>query len=424
MRDLAIIRFDDQRSETESGKISSAHRLLLARLGAVGLLLLAFVATRGHAQELASGGAHSCAIVEGGAVKCWGFNISGQLGDAANAVYSTGTPVDTLGPVGVIMLDGGGEHTCALVTGGTARCWGANLYGQLANSGFVGGHTPDDVLGVSAAIAVSAGGQHSCALLVGGAVKCWGHGQHGQLGDGGFANSSTPVDVVGVSGATAIALGGEHSCAVVSGAVKCWGRNNVGQLGNGVATPDPGVASVVDVGGLSGVQALAAGYNHTCALLSGGAVKCWGSAGLGKLGDGNQIQSFSAVPVTAIGGGDATALDIGRYHSCALFGDGTVNCWGSNYFGQLGNGENRNDKFSPVLVLGIDSATALAVGDNHTCVRVSISPLNLKCWGDGGLGQLGDGVVGNGHENYAPAYVIGTPFDSIFGERGGSFEEP
>ena len=153
--------------------------------------------------------------------------------------------------------------------------------------------TPVAVSNLSGVKAIAAGGSNTCALLSGGTVECWGSGNYGELGNGTTTTSSTPVVVSNLSGATAISVGETHACAVVSGgAVECWGDNQYGELGDGTSTgpstcsSEPCSTTPVAVSGLSGATAVAAGDYHDCALISGGTVQCWGSNDDGQLGDG------------------------------------------------------------------------------------------------------------------------------------------
>ena len=213
-----------------------------------------------------------------------------------------------------------------------------------------------------------------CALLAGGQVDCWGSNSLGQLGNGtatgpdncanGFVNgscSTTPVAVSGITNAVAIAAGFSDTCALLAGGhVDCWGDNQSGELGNAATGgPDCGgfcSATPVAVSGITNAVAIAAGYGHTCALLAGGHVDCWGDNRLGELGDSTTTGvdcggSCSTAPVAVSGITSAVAITTGASHSCALLSTGSVTCWGSNHYGQLGN-DTQTDSDVPVPVNG------------------------------------------------------------------------
>ena len=342
-------------------------------------------------QKVTTGGAHTCALTTDGGVKCWGYNRYGQLGDGPSFLRRT-RPVDVSGlSAGVTDVMAGQQHTCALVAGGGVKCWGYNLDGQLGDGTTTSQNVPVDVSELSSGVTALAQGQsdHTCALTSGGGVKCWGLNYYGQLGDGTTTTRSSPFDVSGLSsGVIAVAGGFFHTCAVTSaGRVVCWGNNYLGQLGNGVPA---GHSLPVAVRGLgTGVTAVAAGGNHTCALLSGGVLKCWGDNSHGQLGDGTSTSRDTPVDVIGIDNG-ATAVTGGQAHTCALTSSGGVKCWGSNYAGQLGDGTTV-DRYEPVDVIGLTGGVqSVVAGRSHTCAITSAG--GLKCWGDGG--QLGNGTTG------------------------------
>lgn len=170
----------------------------------------------------------------------------------------------------------GANHSCTVLRG-SAVCWGSNADGQLGQTGG-DRSSPVSVTSLGAdVIQVAAGFHHACALLTSGAVKCWGDNAEGELGVDPLdvASSSTPIAVAALADVIQLGAGQFHTCAVLSGgAVKCWGRNGEGELGNNANKPSFTPVSSGPLGGSA--VAVAAGSRHTCALLEGGKVSCWG----------------------------------------------------------------------------------------------------------------------------------------------------
>lgn len=301
-----------------------------------------------------AGDAHTCALTSAGGAKCWGDNSFGQLGNGTTTQLTTPGNVSGLAS-GVANIAAGADHSCAITTAGAVRCWGYNGDGELGNGTTTDNPTPGTVSGLTSGVAaVAAGAYHTCAATTAGAAKCWGYNAYGELGNGTTTASLTPASVSGLSsGVAALAAGSYHTCALTAGAVKCWGFNGYGELGDGTTTDR---LSPVAVSGLtSGVAAISAGALYTCALTTSGAVKCWGYNNYGQLGDGSTSSRSTPTPVVGLSGG-VVALAAGYDHTCALTSAGGAKCWGYNSDGELGNGTTAHSSI-PVDVTGTSPQT-------------------------------------------------------------------
>jgi alpha-tubulin suppressor-like RCC1 family protein len=355
--------------------------------------------------SIAAGDAYSCAVTASGDVQCWGVNTSGQLGDGT--MMNRNVPAKVVGSLkGAVAVSSFRSHTCALTNAGAVWCWGNNEYGQLGDGTKINRAIPVKVKGLAGGIrAVSAGGAHTCALTAEGAVMCWGGNYSGQLGDGSRNDSPAPVSVVGLSAVSilAISTGGSHTCAVTTGGtVKCWGHNASGQIGNG--TNNNYYQTPVDVVGLSGEAILvSAGLMQTCTVLREGDVQCWG---INFLGDGTGNSSSFPVKVANLKG-KAAAVSVGGDHSCVVISSGGVNCWGFNSYGELGNGTKR-ESWMPEDVIGLQGVwKAVAAGGVHTCALSESGA--VMCWGNNQFGELGDGTTIDRHAPVALAWIPSIP---------------
>ena len=273
--------------------------------------------TPGGSAALSAGWSNTCALQSSeGGIRCWGLNDGGQLGDGTRRDSPSPVEPEGLG-TGRISVAVGGGHACALSATGGVKCWGRNDRGQLGNGTTADLNTPVDVAGLPEQIAaIALGKAHTCVLTIRGGVKCWGANESGQLGDGTTADRGKPVDVLGLTaGVSAIAAGASHTCALgINGALKCWGSNRYGQLGDASLENR---SAPVDVSGLAaGVDSIAAGGSHTCAIASGVKLMCWGWNAYGQLGDSTPTDRNEPVEVKWLAGTAALRRGRRRFHLC------------------------------------------------------------------------------------------------------------
>lgn len=312
----------------------------------------------GQVRSLSAGGRHTCALMTSGAIRCWGYGGDMALGrgHAHDETIGDDETPDSVGPAIIFgasprRLVAGETHSCRLGESGLVKCWGTSLDGALGygtsteNAGWLG----EVPVGEKAADLV-AGYNHTCALLDGGLARCWGNAT--ALGLGGLENigddelPSTVGHVPLGEPVVQLAAGRRHTCALTTqGAVRCWGDAPHGALGYpGITASLDAAVGPVDVG--AEVAQIAAGREHTCALTTQGRVRCWGAGARGALGYGTTYDVGDDEPPASLGDVDlaekAVQVAAGDSFTCALLQSGRVSCWGSGGDGEIGYGATSN----------------------------------------------------------------------------------
>lgn len=376
------------------------------------------------------GGDNSCALSHVGGVRCWGDGTRGRLGlQSTEDVGTSDVPSDhdeiEIGGV-VRQLAIGTAHICALLEGGSVRCWGVVDDGRLGYGAAVTEDVGDDEVpasvgdvplpGSGRAVAIASNGQHTCVVIdVDRQVACWGSGKDGRLGYGDVevvGDDETPAEAgmvdLGPVSVVDVGAGASHTCALLDdGGVICWGDGITGRLGTGQpAQPDvgddesPAVLGPIELA--APAVAISVGSQHSCALLDDGRVSCWGAGASGRLGNGVVADiGDDETPIDALlqVGAPVLAVSAGRAHTCLLLEGGGVRCFGEGKAGKLGTGntDNLGDKpgevpssFADVSITDDDRrALAVGTGVDHTCVRLDGGA--VRCWGAAAKGQLGYG---------------------------------
>ncbi len=352
------------------------------------------VASRTH--EANSVTSHACAVASDGAMYCWGFNDNSQLGGGKTPPATSPKKVEGLTPV-TTSAAAGARYSCGAGSDGALRCWGLNDGGQLGNGALLDQINPAVVGGLAGVDAVATGRQLTCAHESDGSLWCWGKNDYGEVGVSGAANPQLkPIQVAALAhDVESFACGSHHACAVRSsdGTLRCWGANDARQLGDGSQSPSSPVPVAVNSAELAGgVAAVTAGRSHTCAIRrSDSSLWCWGLNDQGQIGNGEIANAVPLpLPIAALGN-DVLAVSGGYGHTCAIRkSDGSVWCWGDNQFGQLGDGSGKVNQPSPVKVQKLANATAVVAGDDFSCAVTGAGL--LWCWGKNDAGQLGTGT--------------------------------
>lgn len=337
----------------------------------------------------------------------------------------------------VVLIRAGRHHTCAVLSDGRLRCFGANTDGQLGL-----GHTltiGDDETPFSApsvklghpVVDVALGRAHTCALLSNGAVRCWGQGLAGELG-------STQTDTIGDDElvdlgsdvevgfeVSELVAGGDHTCVrSPAGAMRCWGHGTAGELGYGNLEHIGDDEAPVDAGDVPlgwTAAAIAAGEFTSCATNGAGAARCWGYSDYGEVGQPGYSTVGGSNTPASLGdidvGGPVAAVATGDEHTCARLDDGSVRCWGLGADGRLGTADTTTigmeQSPSHGAPVALDATVvAIAAGADHTCALTGQQ--EVWCWGANEAGQLGYGhtdAIGDDEtpQSAGPVDVGGVP---------------
>lgn len=359
------------------------------------------------AQTLAGGAYHSVILKSDGTVWTIGHNGSGQLGD--NTTTDRNTPIQVSGLTGVTAVAAGHSHSMAMTSAGNLYLWGINTSGALGDGTGTTRLTPVQS-NLANVVAIAAGEYHSVALTSNGNVYAWGRNWSGQLGNGTTTSSVSPVLVT--TGGAAVAAGKSFTLIVkTDGTVYGTGDNSWGQLGDGTSTSR---TTLVQMSGITTAAAATAGASHSVILLSSGALKATGMNVNGELGS-NSTASGSTSPVSVSNLTTVTAIAAGQNHTVARLSDGSVQAWGLNYYGTLGDG-TQTSRNVPTSVSTLSSITKIGAGWEHS-LAVSSTGV-VFTWGRNTYAQLGDATTVNRTTPVAISdagyeWKVGTPTFSV-----------
>jgi len=288
----------------------------------------------------------NCFISTAGRLRCWGVNDYGQIGIGSSAL-SIDSPSEVDSSLTYSKVSTGRRFSCAITTGQKLKCWGYNLYGQLGDGTNTARTVPVEIDASNSYDHIELSNRYmACGLTTSGVLKCWGQNDYGQLGDGTTTNRTTPTVIDSGVQYSQISVGGNSfACGITAaGVLKCWGRNS-NQLGDGTTT-DRTTPTVID----SGVSyiSISSGQYGSCGITTAGVLKCWGPNLAGEVGDGTTTSKSS--PVVIDSGTSYESVSVGYSHTCAKTTAGVYKCWGDNTYGQLGDGTT-TQRLTPTVVL-------------------------------------------------------------------------
>lgn len=369
----------------EEGKMvyNADHRVMQGCAGNVWRALGAFNTISTGAQAwavMASRWDYSCGIKQDGSLWCWGGNGNGQIGNNSTVTQVTPLHIETAHTWKHVAT--GRFHTCAVRSDDTLWCWGSNLAGRTGLNTTTGNTlVPTQISGGGSWKMTSLGHDHSCGIKTDNTLWCWGTNQFGRTGlNTTSGNTLVPTQVSGGGSWKSVSLGYQVTCAIKSDdTLNCWGNNQYGATALNTTTGNTLVPTQVSGAGSWKIISvgLSNGSNHSgCAIKSDDTVWCWGSNSYGNLGDGSTTQRI--VPTAISGGGSWRLIEAGNMHTCGIKSDDTAWCWGYNSEGQLNDGTT-TQRTSPTAVISGGVWKALYTGFANTCgIR---SDNQIYCWG-------------------------------------------
>jgi alpha-tubulin suppressor-like RCC1 family protein len=362
----------------------------LAAIGAAGLggyVALPAAAAASQWLQVAAGDNHTCGIKADHTLWCWGGNAYGQLGVGLGDTIERHSPIRIGISAAWTSVSVGTDYSCALQgSPGYRYCWGLNTDGQLGLGDTVNRtsptHPPTET---NSWVSLSVGATHSCGVLVGGSAVCWGLNASGELGVGSYTNQTTPTLVSGGITWTVVTAGAEQTCGTDSANHRyCWGANRFHELGLGGS--DTTTRTTPTMLGTIPYRSMSSGAYTSCAVDTSALLRCWGRNTYGQVGDGNSTPM--SVPYL-IGTATWTMVSSGRYHSCGVQTNAYLYCWGDNEAGQLGMTSAANLSTPTQIFMDSPSWSSVSAGGLHTCAIKTDQ--TLWCWGYNANGQLGLG---------------------------------
>lgn len=381
------------------------------------------VASLANVVDISAGTSRTCAVVSGGGAWCWGLGTSGELGNGLTASSSVPVRVANINDftqisVGSTTVD---DPICGVTRTGKAYCWGADTNQQLGNGpGSTAQITPGEVTNMNRNfLKISVNNNTVCAIVANrnNSVVCWGAGSQGEMGNGALpASTNLPTSVLNISGIVDIAVHFSSVCALEkNGKVWCWGDDAQGRLGDGELSSSrktiPVQAKIMNAVKINGPYAIvdtsveaspappryakkfSAGNTHGCHIRSDGTLWCWGTEAAGELGNGGSLTDIAEQPVRVSDPGPWMSVSTDGDNSCAIKGDGSLWCWGSDSDGQLGNGAITGSQNSPSPITSAIPWTQVSVGGNYACGIKADG--TAYCWGSDQFGKLGNDSNGS-----------------------------